>query len=138
MKSYFLAPVASRDAAILALNAVLPDQNKTWLLKDTAGDVTAYFSLVEADDTTGERTIQADVSGRHYNQDVDVVSVLQSSRHNLEDRLQMPCNSTLDFFTHQRDPAFAFVKNKPARFITTPVFSFLNFPRITPPLFSWR
>ena len=61
----------------MALRALLPGQMESWLLKDDAGDVIAYFSLVESDTTTGARTIQADVSGRHYNQDADVVSVLQ-------------------------------------------------------------
>jgi hypothetical protein len=77
MKSYFLAPIASRDAAIVALTAALPGQIEPWLLKDVAGDVIAYFSLVESDSTTGLRTISADVSGRHFNQDSDVLSVLQ-------------------------------------------------------------
>jgi primosomal protein N' len=51
VKSYFLAPIASRDAAITALKAALPEENKTWLLKDTAGDVMAYFYLAEPDKT---------------------------------------------------------------------------------------
>ncbi|MES1264510.1 MAG: hypothetical protein ABUU24_02525 [Variovorax sp.] len=80
MKSYFLAPVASRDAAVAALSLVLPVEGETWLLKDSAGDVMAYFSLVEVDSETGARTIQADVSGRHYERDADVVSVLEELR----------------------------------------------------------
>lgn len=83
MKSYFLAPIASRTDAITALNATLPVENETWLLKDEAGDVIAYFSLVELDDTTGLRTIGADVSGRHYNRDADVISVLENLRSKL-------------------------------------------------------
>ncbi len=78
MKSYFLAPIASRSVAVTALSAVLPGQAEPWLLKDNAGDVMAYFSLVESDSTTGERTIQVDVSGRHYNRDADIVSILQT------------------------------------------------------------
>ena len=38
----------------------------------------AYFSLVESDSSTGERTIQVDVSGRHYNRDAEVISVLRA------------------------------------------------------------
>lgn len=80
MKSYFLAPIASSSAASAALSSVLQKEGDTWLLKDGAGDVVAYFSLVEADSTSGARTIQADISGRHYNRDADVVSVLEALR----------------------------------------------------------
>ena len=83
MKSYFLAPIASSSAASAALNSALPREGDTWLLKNSAGDVMAYFSLVEADSTTGARTIQADISGRHYNQDADVVSVLEALRQKI-------------------------------------------------------
>jgi hypothetical protein len=83
VKSYFLAPIASREAAITALKAVLPEENKTWLLKDIAGDVMAYFYLAEPDGTTDERAIVADMSGRHYNRDADVVSVLQKLKAKL-------------------------------------------------------
>jgi hypothetical protein len=83
VKSYFLAPIASRDAAITALKAALPEENKTWLLKDRAGDVVAYLYLAEPDKTIGERTIVADISGRHYNQDADVISVLQKLKEQL-------------------------------------------------------
>ena len=77
MKSYFLAPVASRSTALAELSSVLPAEGETWLLKDGTGDVIAYFSLEESDSTTGLRTISADVSGRHYNRDADVIAVLQ-------------------------------------------------------------
>lgn len=43
----------------------------------------AYFSLVEADSTTAERTIQVDVSGRHYDRDADVVAVLETLRQKI-------------------------------------------------------
>jgi hypothetical protein len=38
---------------------------------------------VEADSTTGEGTIQVDVSGRHYNRDAEVVLVLQKLKAKL-------------------------------------------------------
>ena len=79
MKSYFLAPIASRSDAVKTLNSTLvKGQGETWLLKDRSGDTTAYFSLVETDTTTGARTIQVDVSGRHYNCDADIVRILQT------------------------------------------------------------
>jgi len=83
MKSYFLAPVGSRSAAIAALCSILPGQNDTWLLKDGTGDAIAYLSLVEPDSATAERTIQADVSGRHYNEDSAVISILEKLRTEL-------------------------------------------------------
>ena len=79
MKSYFLAPISSRSTAISALSATLLSEGETWLLKDNAGDVMAYFSLVERDDTTGLRTVVADISGRHHN-DAEVVAVLEKLR----------------------------------------------------------
>jgi hypothetical protein len=83
MKSYLLAPIESRDEAIAALNAVLPFNNQTWLLRDDDGDAIAYFGLVESDDITGLRTIFADVSGRHYERDADVISVLETLKRSL-------------------------------------------------------
>jgi hypothetical protein len=84
VKSYFLAPIASRDDAVTALKAVLPEANQTWLLKDAAGDVMAYLYLAEPDGgTIDKRTIVADISGRHYNCDKDVISVLQKLKERL-------------------------------------------------------
>lgn len=83
MKSYSLAPVSSQDAAWAALKVILPEENKTWLLKDTGGDVIAYFSFEESDRETGLRTISADVSGRHYNRDADVILVLEKLKEKL-------------------------------------------------------
>ncbi len=84
MKSYFLAPIHSRDAATAALDAIMPRGSAdTWLLKDSDDDAVAYISLAEVDTVTGELSIQADVSGRHYRQDADVVSILERLRATL-------------------------------------------------------
>ena len=83
MKSYFLAPIVSPAEALEALSTLLPEQSTPWLLLDPTGDTIAYFSLVECDDTTGLRTIQADISGRHYHEDAAVLAVL----HQLQARL---------------------------------------------------
>jgi len=80
MKSYFLSPISSRIAAAAALRAALPEAGNQWLLKDNGGDVIAYFSLIEKDDTTGLRTVQADISGRHYGSDAEVIAVLNKVR----------------------------------------------------------
>jgi hypothetical protein len=76
VKSYFLAPIASRFAATAALDAALPGQREPWLLKSKDGDVVAYLDIVEKDAATGKRTIHADISGRHFNEDATVISVL--------------------------------------------------------------
>jgi hypothetical protein len=89
VKSYFLAPIASRDSAIAALSSVLPSEGETWLLKDGVGDVVAYFSFAESDSETGLRTITADVSGRHFNRDTIVVSVLQKLKVELGGEITM-------------------------------------------------
>jgi hypothetical protein len=83
MKTYCLAPIASRDDAVSILNSVLPGQSNPWVLKDSTGDAIAYFSLVESEPCTGLRTILADVSGRHYNEDEVVLSVLKKFKADL-------------------------------------------------------
>jgi hypothetical protein len=67
------------------LKAALPEENQTWLLKDAAGDVMAYFYLAEPDGggIIDKRMIIADISGRHYNCDADVISVLQKLKEQL-------------------------------------------------------
>jgi hypothetical protein len=77
MKSYFLGPLVSREAAITALSGFLPGENDTWLFKDTAGDVIAYFYLTDPDCMTPDWTLVADLSGRHYNKDSEVIAILQ-------------------------------------------------------------
>lgn len=78
MKSYFLAPIASRENALIALDAILSKgTDQTWFMMATDADPMAYISLIEVDDTTGLRTIQVDMSGRHYDRDADVLTVLE-------------------------------------------------------------
>jgi hypothetical protein len=83
VKSNFLAPISSRSDATKALSAALPKEMETRLLKDNLGDIAAYFSLVESDSVTGFHTIQVDLSGRHYNSDEDILSVLQKLKAEL-------------------------------------------------------
>jgi hypothetical protein len=74
MKSYILSPIRSHSAAVTVLSLALPGQTEPWLLKNADGDAIAYFSLVE--DTVESCAIQADVSGRYYNRDTDVIAIL--------------------------------------------------------------
>lgn len=82
MKTYCLSPIQSRSAAALKLDELFPGQSKPWLLKDSSGDVMAYFDLSDVD-LPGVLTISADISGRHYNCDAEVVSLLQRLRADL-------------------------------------------------------
>jgi hypothetical protein len=61
------------------LSALLPRQGETWLLKDPSGDVMAYFNI-DDNDQPGVLTLSADISGRHYNCDAEVLSVLERLR----------------------------------------------------------
>ncbi len=83
MKSYFLGPIPSRTEAAAALTSILPGQAEPWLLKHTSGNAIAYFNLADPEeeiDTPGTSVIQADMSGRHYNEDAAVIEVLEKIR----------------------------------------------------------
>ena len=82
MKTYCLSPIHSRIAAASKLDELFPGQSKPWLLKDASGDVMAYFDLDDVD-VPGVLTISADISGRHYNCDAEVVSLLQRLKADL-------------------------------------------------------
>ena len=78
MKSYLLEPIQSQDNAIAALTSALPGQTEPWLLKDSSGDAIAYFSLEPSEHQKGMFSICADLSGRHFNKDSEVISVLKN------------------------------------------------------------
>ena len=61
------------------LTALLPGQSEPWLLRDTSGDAMAYFHIDDTD-PPGFLSVAADVSGRHYDCDAEVVSVLERLR----------------------------------------------------------
>ena len=82
MKTYCLRPVQSQSEAFAKLSTLLPGQSKPWLLKDSSGDVMAYFDLEDVDQT-GVLTISVDISGRHYNCDAEVVALLERLRADL-------------------------------------------------------
>ena len=78
MKSYFLESIDLESRVVDALTKTLPGQADPWLLKNHDGDVIAYFYI--SNDEPGVRgpAIQADISGRHYNEDDQVLAVLQA------------------------------------------------------------
>ena len=77
MKSYFLEGISSVEATKLALRARLPGQEEPWLLLAPDGDPIAYFNVYSDLDGEAVLNIQADVSGRHYNEDAVVLAVLE-------------------------------------------------------------
>jgi hypothetical protein len=85
MKSYLLYGISGVDAAAAALDRRLPGGRDPWHLFDADGDVIAYFRALPSnlefegpDDPNGSGPlVQADVSGRHYNEDEAVISVLR-------------------------------------------------------------
>ena len=83
MKSYILAPISSEQTAADILGSLLPGQGDPWLLMDAAGDAMAYFTVGPTDVPPIVPSVSADISGRHYNCDKDVLSILQKLRDNV-------------------------------------------------------
>jgi hypothetical protein len=76
MKSLALVAISKPDQVRAVLDRVLPGQREPWLLSAKDGDPIAYFHL-EPDGRDWEAPyLQADVSGRHYNEDGAVAEVL--------------------------------------------------------------
>lgn len=77
MKSYSLVHLDSVKEVPEVHSKVLPGQSEPWLLLDASGDAVAYFCMTEDEDRLGRQMIQADISGRHYNEDDSVLAVLR-------------------------------------------------------------
>jgi hypothetical protein len=76
MKSYALDCISSIDVAKAALNSALPGQSSPWLLRADDNDVIAYFNVIKTDVDLVGPAVTADISGRHYNEDRRVLTVL--------------------------------------------------------------
>lgn len=86
MKSYFLEGLTDGSAADAKLASLLPGQTKPSVLLADAGDAIAYFnsrSPGTGEDALGPFLIQADISGRHYNDDETVLRVLRRIQQEL-------------------------------------------------------
>jgi len=81
VKSYFLGGLNDAMPAQKALCRRLPNWTDPWLLNDKDGDVIAYFSVVEV--AVGVNAVQADISGRHFARDVEVIEVLRQLQSEL-------------------------------------------------------
>jgi len=79
MKTYALQNISSCERAATELRAHLPGQQRPWLLRAFDGDVVAYFNVLPEKEGSEWRghCVTADISGRHYTEDLAVISVLQ-------------------------------------------------------------
>jgi len=77
MKSYFLENIASHQEVLQALSQVLPGQQKPWLLLEPGGDAIVYFNAHPSESDPDMIEVQADMSGRHYNNDKAVIDILR-------------------------------------------------------------
>lgn len=77
MKSYLLEGIRSVEVARDALRELLPGQEEPWLLSSALADPIAYFSV--GTELDGERSlyIEANVSGRHYADDAEVLEIIE-------------------------------------------------------------
>ena len=87
MKSYFLEGISSLNDARAALSARLPGQQDPWLLRSPTGDPLAYFDVQSHLDDQPVLNIQANLSGRHYNQGESVKAVLDDLRATIGGRV---------------------------------------------------
>jgi hypothetical protein len=77
VKSYFLDHVSSIVAAETALRIELPGQEHPWLLRNSNGEVVAYLYVASELDGENNVHVQADISGKQYNEDTKVIELLQ-------------------------------------------------------------
>jgi hypothetical protein len=76
MKSYLLVGVESVEVAKDGLRRLLPGQEEPWLLRSALDDPVAYFNVETQLDGEQNIHIQADVSGRHQNNDALVLEAM--------------------------------------------------------------
>lgn len=77
MKTYSLDNIANLEGAARELRRLLPGQEMPWLLKDTAGDVIAYFNVGPSEAGGSQLWVTVDISGRHFGEERSVVAVLR-------------------------------------------------------------
>lgn len=76
MKSYFLVDISSEAKANEALCALLPGQERPWLLQSSEGGPVAYFNVGDELDGEPNLHVQADLSGRHVGRDAEVLEIV--------------------------------------------------------------
>ena len=74
MKSYFLEKIESLELLREVLDTLMPEQREPWVIMHAPLDAIAYFNVIDGNG------VQADISGRHFNRDDDVLSVLRALR----------------------------------------------------------
>lgn len=80
MKSYILESVCSAKLAEDELSRLLTHNGETWFLQNAQQDVVAYFHVLAADPSleVNAPAVIADISGRRYDSDDAVLSVLKA------------------------------------------------------------
>ena len=81
MKSYFLEHVSSAVAAEAALCTELPGQGRPWVVFHASGDAIAYVTVGTTIDGSPNIHVQAEISGRHYHEDLVVIALLEKLRN---------------------------------------------------------
>ena len=89
MKTYILANTSSHAKAVAELRRLLPGQENPWLLKAPDGDPIAYFNVEPEEIDRKTCCVTADMSGRHFDEDQVVISILQ--------QLQTVIGGSIDF-----------------------------------------
>jgi hypothetical protein len=77
VKSYILEHVSSVVAAETALRIELPGQEHPWILHSSKGEVVAYMYVETELDGENNLHVQADISGKQYNEDATIIELLQ-------------------------------------------------------------
>ena len=67
-----------KDRAEAALSSLLPGQANPWLVLTPEGDPIAYLNVQRMDGGSDHWEIQADMSGRHFHCDSEVLQVLST------------------------------------------------------------
>ncbi len=88
MKSMALSAISNPERILPVLDQVLPGQREPWLLLATDGDPIAYFNFVPEGTDWEAPYIQADISGRHYNEDDAVAAVFTKIASHVGGRIE--------------------------------------------------
>lgn len=83
VKSYFLEGISSIERAAEELSRLLPGYGDSWFLEDAEGDTIGYFYVTITEEEPAEFCVQVDLSGRHYRDDISVLSILRLLQRSL-------------------------------------------------------
>ncbi len=76
MKTYSLHRIVDFSKLTAVLNELLPGQHNPWVLMHAENDPIAYFNVVDHDIDIVGPAVMADISGRHFESDKQVIDIL--------------------------------------------------------------